>query len=252
MAGLTTLARGVGAELSLAVDTAVADTETGIQRYASSGDRDLGAEAIRQGLALAANGEYQRGEAYRAAEAEARKAQRGLWSAGCGSALVQTLAARNAPAAAPSRLPRGNADAAKDAIAELQQRNDRGENRVEHVVVDVTAPRPTPSSSPDQQPGATTSAEDAPAPGRARQLSGPRIRQLGGGRVRVEGTYWNSGETKISGRVRVELRDDGAIVDSGSVRLVLEPDGEGSYAIELSPGTGIASLSATATWESDG
>jgi hypothetical protein len=70
--------------------------------------------------------------------------------------------------------------------------------------------------------------------------------------VRVEGTYWNSGETKISGRVRVELRDDGAIVDSGSVRLVLEPDGEGSYAIELSPGTGIASLSATATWESDG
>lgn len=249
----------IRSEFALIADPAVAgeDERGNLLRHVDSASVDLGADLLRRGLAITANGQHARSPAHLAAETEARKAQRGVWGAACTTALAEALRARSE---LPLRqLPRGGTTAdAQEAIARLHERNASGENRVEDNPRDAaaTGERRAPATEAQRSPrGGTDRAtnaaprERAPEPGRAVSLSGPRIRKSSGGTVRIEGKFWNAGETAIRGRVRIELRDNGALVDSTSVSMSLAPDAEQSYSVDLSPGGSLSNLTATATWD---
>jgi len=242
-------ARSMGGELFLATDTAVASEAQGkLYRYLASGDSDVGADLIRRGLALSVDGPHARRATYRAAEDDARKAQRGLWSATCAMTLSQTMADRVAQP--PPPLPRGSAANAQQAIAELQRRNESGENRVEDVpIIDVTAKAPVKEPASESAGSSSARPAERPAiPGRAVQLNGPYIRKLGQGRVLVHGKFWNPGEVAMRGQVRIELRDNGGALDSTTVDMTLDPDGEQTYSVELSPGDGVSNMTASVRW----
>lgn len=248
-AELVAFAQALDSPLNLTTDAQVAATgeDGSVHRYASKTGLDIGEDAIRRGLALAASGPFDRMTAYLAAENVARKAQRGIWQLGCAATLAATMQARTP--APPQQLPRGSSAAAKEALAELHRRNDSGENRQTEVHVEVVAERPPDEpAAPVKDQGDAAPSGDEPYRGHASTLSGPRIVRLDGGRVRVEGKLWNTGDVELRGRIRIELRDDGSLVDSTTVRMTLPANGEAPYSVEMNPGV-VQRLTATATWQ---
>ncbi|HVS02958.1 MAG TPA: hypothetical protein VMT16_09325 [Thermoanaerobaculia bacterium] len=221
-------------------------------RYASQAGTDLSAEILRRGLAFAVEGGYARRDLYARLQAEARWVGRGIWAPAC-------AASREAER---DGLPRGDVAAAREAIAALHERNVAGLNRSDE--------QPLP---PGHDPGASEAAgegkgakrapkgEAGAAAGRARQGREPRpgiARGVGspvvrgkGDSVTVEGRITNPGETPARGKLKIELVQDGLVVDWTSVPLEIAPGMTQQYSVAMTPSLalGAAAPVAQVAWE---